>query len=179
MSLSLLSRMSVVCLICVVSADSAPVRTNLAAQTSKADQNAPAQPVAQASALTVTGFVLRNDNKTRVPGVKVRMRSITTGAVVGTTVSDRHGAYSFQAPAPGRYVIEAVSDDGTVQAVSDHFMLAETAARNVILPGPLGVGAILTSSLVAVLAAGTASGLIPVIPPGSGPGSSPVTSPER
>jgi hypothetical protein len=152
---------------------------NLAAQAGNPDQNA-LQPVVEASALTVTGFVLKNDHKTRVPGVKVRMRSITTGAVVGTTVSNSSGAFSFQAPAPGLYVIEAVKDDGRVHAITTQFMLTDALVRmNVVLPGALGLGAILTSSLVAVLAAGTASGLIPVIPPGSGPGGPIVTSPER
>src|SRR5215472_8479004 len=177
--MSLSYRICVACLIGLVGADNAPIQLNLAAQAHNTDQNAPVQPVAQASALTVTGFVLRNDRKTRVPDVKVQMRSITTGAVVGTTVSDRNGAYSFQAPAPGLYIIEAVKDDGTVQAVSAKFTLTDIVVRkDVILPGLLGVGAIITSSLLAVLAAGTASGAIPIIPPGRGPstGQHPVTS---
>jgi len=158
------------------------MRVNAAAQARNKGQGAPVQRVAQASELTVTGFVLRNDRKTRVPDVKVRMRNVTTGAVVGTTVSDRNGAFSFQAPEPGPYVIEAVKDDGNVQAVSAQFMLTDTmVSKDVILPGPLGVAAIFASSLFVVLAAGTASGVIPVIPPGRGPrpGQNQVTSPER
>jgi hypothetical protein len=178
MSSSLSSRICVTCLICVVGADGAPVRVNLAAQAAATQQKAPAQPVVPASALTVTGFVLRNDRKTHVPDVKERIRNITTGAVVGTSVSDRNGAFSFQAPEPGLYVIEAVRDDGSIEAISAKFMMTDTTVRrDVILPGPLGLGAIITSDLVAVLAAGTASGLIPVIPPGGGPGQ--VASPER
>ncbi|HEX6463920.1 MAG TPA: SdrD B-like domain-containing protein [Vicinamibacterales bacterium] len=122
----------------------------------------------------MSGFVLKNDEKTRVADVTVRLRNVATGAVVGTTTSDGNGAFLFEVPEPGLYVVEAVRDDGRVQAVTDPFQLTHTMAlQNVILPGPRGLAALFRSSALAVLAAGAGAGIVALLPPGQ------VTSPER
>jgi hypothetical protein len=148
-------------------ANGALLRADLAAQS-------PSQTVVKSSGLTVSGFVLQSDKKTRVPNHRVQLRDVTTGAVVEATVSDKDGAFLFVAPGPGEYVIEAVDDNGKVRAITNPFPVADTTVKmDVILPHNR-VGLILwTSALVGVLAAGAATGVLPFLP---GPN---VTSPER
>lgn len=92
------------------------------------------QRVARASLLTISGTVLREDEKTPVAGVRLQLRNIDKGTIVGQTVSDQNGAFALDVLEPGLYVVEVVDDEG-VKAVGQPVRVAHsTLTSNVILP---------------------------------------------
>jgi len=89
--------------------------------------------IAAAAGTSITGTVLR-DGKS-VSDVRLQLRSVDTTSVVGRTVSDQNGAFSFTVPQPGLYVVEAVKDDGRVIAVGGPLNVGTTAiTTTVVLP---------------------------------------------
>jgi hypothetical protein len=108
------------------------------------------QDVNVVSQLGLSGQVLRKDHP--VADVRLRLRNLDTGAILDHTTSDKNGHYSFPIPAPGRYVVEAIRDDGAVIAVGDATILTTAAVLgNVILPA--------SNALLAFVIVGAASGL--------------------
>ncbi len=82
---------------------------NVAAQV--ANPGVPSQQTVQATGLTISGTLLKSDRKTPIADGCVRLRKIDTSAIVGRTVSDRTGAYSFLVSEPGMYLVEVVDCD--------------------------------------------------------------------
>ena len=92
-------------------------------------------PAASASAVGISGTVLRDDGRTPVANMRLRLRNLDTSAIVGQTVSDGNGVFSFPVSEPGLYVVEAVDDDSGVRAVSQPVKLGTSPiTTNVILP---------------------------------------------
>ena len=55
--------------------------------------------------------MLRKDGTTAAD-VRLRLRNVDKGTVVGQTVSDKNGAFSFPVTDPGLYVVEAIDGAG-------------------------------------------------------------------
>ena len=70
-------------------------------------------------ALGISGTVLGFDRISQVPNQRVQLRSVDKGTIVGKTVTDGSGAFSFAVTEPGLYVVEAVSNDGGIVAVGN------------------------------------------------------------
>lgn len=101
---------------------------------------APWRPVG--GALTrVVGAVV-DSRQVVVARVKVRLRNLTTGEVIGETESDENGAYAFPEMEPGTYVVEMMIDNRYVVAVSNVGSVAryETLQTVVQLPGRWEIG---------------------------------------
>jgi hypothetical protein len=130
---------------------------------------------AQAQPISIYGTVFQSDGKTPVPNMHLQLRNIDTGIIIGQTLSDSSGAYSFGTPAPGRYVVEAV-DGNRVLASSQPIVPSNSqVATNVILPRN-NAAAGFTGAAFAVLAAAAAAG-VTAWAISRGPGL--VVSPER
>ena len=124
------SRIAVVavCVICVLGVEP-PVRA-----ASLVARQGPQQPGIQ---LILSGLVLREDSRTRVPNQRLRLRNMDTGEIAGEAVSGKDGAFSFPVGKPGNYVIEALASGGGVIAVSNPISSAVSPfTRDVILRTP-------------------------------------------
>jgi hypothetical protein len=120
--------------------------------------------------LTISGVVLENDAKTAVPNMRLQLRNIDTGTIVGQTVSGPDGAYSFDVAQPGVYAVEAVDDRG-VRAISKPTPASTSrAVVNVILPSTRS--AIVPIAVYSILAAAAAAGALALAGAGA-------VSPER
>ena len=70
----------------------------------------------------------------QVPNQRVQLRSIDKGTIVGKTVTDGNGAFSFAVTEPGLYVVEAISNDGGIAAVGNPVtLLSLPIVTNVVL----------------------------------------------
>ncbi len=147
-----------------------PGARDLALAAPAARRVAGAQQLPAAAGLTISGTVFKSDRATPVADVRLRLRNLDTGTIIGNAVSDKQGAFSFAVPGPGRYVVEAVGKTGGVVAVSDPVSLAGSAvSTNVILPSDKSAA---TALLLVAIAGG--AGLVGWIV-----GSEGTTSPER
>ena len=85
-------------------------------------------------ALGISGTVLRFDRISQVPNQRVQLRSVDKGTIVGKTVTDGSGAFSFAVTEPGLYVVEALSNDGGIAAVGNPVtLLSLPIVTNVVL----------------------------------------------
>lgn len=84
--------------------------------------------------------VATNANKVVLSGVKVQLRNVESGQLVGTTQSATNGAFSFTGLNPGNFVIEIVNEAGQVIGVSSSMAVA--------------AGGVITGVTVAASAAG-------------------------
>lgn len=93
-----------------------------------------------------------------VAKVKVRLRNLTTGEIIGETESDENGEYSFPEMEPGTYVVEMMIDNRYVVAVSNVGSVSrfETLQTVIQLPGRWEIG---TQTLVAEQSAASFVGL--------------------
>ena len=74
------------------------------------------------------------DRISQVPNQPVQLRSIDKGTLVGKTVTDGNGAFSFAVTEPGLYVVEALSTDGGIAAVGNPVtLLSLPIVTNVVL----------------------------------------------
>ena len=121
----------------------------------------------------IAGTVLESDG-TPAADVRLQLRNMDTGAIVGKTVSDMNGAFSFAVDAPGLYVVEAVDDEGNVLAVSNVLNPGSAApGGTLVLPASTRTAAFFSSAaplLAAAAGAGVAALTI---------GGRTVASPER
>jgi len=141
----------VVCVICALGLEP-PVRA-----ASPLARQGPQQPGPQ---LSLSGLVLREDSRTRVPNQRVRLRNVDTGELVGEAVSGKDGAFSFPVGKPGTYVIEALAGNGSVIAVSNPISSAVSPfVRDVILRTPKPVPFLFTGKGAAVIAAAAGAGI--------------------
>ena len=69
--------------------------------------------------------------------VKVQLRDLDSGALIGETETNANGEYAFEVLNPGNFVVEMVSVDGYVIALSNAGALAryETLQTVIQLPG--------------------------------------------
>ena len=81
-------------------------------------------------ALGISGTVLGFDRISQVPNQRVQLRSVDKGTIVGKTVTDGSGAFSFAVTEPGVYVVEAVSNDGGIVAVGNPVTLLKCTDRH-------------------------------------------------
>jgi hypothetical protein len=118
------------------------------------------QTITPTSGLVISGTVVREDRTTTVAGVRLRLRNVDKGTIVGQAISDQNGAFSFAVTAPGLYVVEAVKDNGGVRAVSDPVPVTNSPLTTlVILPELEGAAAFFTSAAFLAMATATAAGI--------------------
>jgi hypothetical protein len=81
----------------------------------------------------VTG-VARGRQMQSLSSVKVQIRTVGTGQIVGTTTTSEGGAFSFAGLPPGDYVSEVIDAAGKVQGVSSPFAVSPggTATTSVV-----------------------------------------------
>jgi carboxypeptidase family protein len=107
---------------------------------------------------TVRGVAWNSDNSP-IPDAKVRLRDLNTGRITSTGQTTVNGQFSFGDVAPGRYVVELVSEDGKVLAVSQSVVVepGQTVATVVRLTSkkPWFVGMFSNTAAVAIAAAST------------------------
>ncbi len=105
--------------------------------------------------------------------MRLRLRNLDTGTIVGNTVSDSQGRFSFAVSEPGRYMVEAAGKTGGVVAVSDPVTLAGSpVSTKVILPEDKQPATATTAAILLAIAGGL--GLVGWIVGKDG-----TTSPER
>jgi len=133
------------------------------------------QPIPPAVPLVISGTVLRADRTTAAANVRLQLRTLDKGTVVGATTSDANGAFSFPVPEPGRYLVEAINGRGVLAVSAPVTMTNTPLVANVILPEDRGPAAFLTSAVVLVVAAAAGAGILGLAAAaGGGP-----TSPEQ
>ena len=147
----------------------------MSALTANAQVSTP-QTIGASSGPVISGTVLRRGSRATVADVPLRLRNLDSGAIVGQTTSDKNGNYSFPLPAPGRYLVEAVTDDGRVLAVGNELNLAGAAVvADVILPS----GALLALLVLGIAgSAGVAAWTVASLTGSANTGPT-VVSPER
>jgi carboxypeptidase family protein len=69
---------------------------------------------------TVTGVAWRADNAP-IPQAHVRLRNVSNGRAIDSTVADDNGRFVFRDVPPSPYVVELTSDGGHVLAVGQLF----------------------------------------------------------
>lgn len=80
-----------------------------------------AAPTAMTSGLgVVIGTAWRGDTQP-YPQPRIRLRNVATGRTVARTIGDAQGRFQFERVEPNAYVVELVSGDDKVLAVSDLF----------------------------------------------------------
>jgi hypothetical protein len=80
-----------------------------------------AVPTAMTSGLgVVIGTAWRGDTQP-YPQPRIRLRNVATGRTVARTIGDAQGRFQFERVEPNAYVVELVSGDEKVLAVSDLF----------------------------------------------------------
>lgn len=139
-----------------IAALSLPLRIELLAASHAQNPTAP-------SRIDISGKVLRVDQSSGVAGVTLQLRNLDTGEIAGRTVSDQNGAYSFEIPKPGRYLVEAVDDHG-VRAASN--LLTFSGSRltaDVIWPAAENAAGFWTGSALLVLSVAAAAGIGAII----------------
>ena len=96
----------------------------------------PWRPAGSGGNTMITGSVI-DIGRVPVAYEKVQLRSLTTGTVQQEGESNGFGEYEFAIDDPGTYVVEMVTVDGSVAALSNAASLArfETARTLVQLPG--------------------------------------------
>jgi hypothetical protein len=159
----------------VVMACTTHLQPGLRAVASAGGQAPGAQQPTIAAGLRISGTVLREIDRSTVADVNLRLRNVNTGTIVGRTVSDRNGAFSFVVPEPGLYVVEALDKGLNLQAVSS--AVNSTTApltTDVILPQEKTTVFSSSAILILTAAAGVGTGLW-IIASGGGN----VSSPER
>ena len=121
----------------------------------------------QQAVFNISGTVLRQDGKTGAD-VRLRLRNVDKGTVVGQTVSDKNGAFSFPVTDPGLYVVEAVDGGGSVLSVSSPIQPTATPLTvNMILPATRTAAGFFSSTAFLLLAAAAGAGVVVrVINPG-------------
>jgi len=85
----------------------------------------------QRSALAVSGTVVESNRMTPVANMLVRLRNLGNGMIAGMAVSGANGAFSFDLPAPGLYMVEALKGGG-VAAVGDPVTVAGSAVTTTV-----------------------------------------------
>lgn len=96
----------------------------------------PWRPVTVTGQTQVVGTVI-DIRQMPVANAKVRLRNLNTGQIEQETETNDKGEYVFQLADPGTYVVEMVTIDGTIIALSNAGSLAryETLQTVVQLPG--------------------------------------------
>lgn len=112
--------------------------------------------------------------------ITVRLRNLENGQLVGNTTANATGQFSFSGLAPGNYVVEMVSLDGTIIGTSVNIPLtsavmaatnvavgvsaaALAAAGGVVAGAATTAGAGLSATLIAVSAVGATLGTTAIV----------------
>jgi hypothetical protein len=72
-----------------------------------------------AAGLTVISGGAFHGNNTPISAAKLRLRNVETGAVAGATVANDSGQFVFADMNPALYIIELISRDAKILAISD------------------------------------------------------------
>jgi hypothetical protein len=115
------------------------------------------QPVSATAGSTLSGTVLRNNQS--VPDVRLRLRNIDKNSIVGRTVTDPNGRFSFLVPESALYLVEAVDRYDRVLAVGTLVNTGPAApavsiAINVILPTEVAFASAAALLILAAAGAG-------------------------
>jgi hypothetical protein len=89
----------------------------------------------------IDGTAKDSDGKA-LAAVKVQLRNVDTGALVGSTQSSATGAFSFTGVNPGNYIIEIVDAAGKVIGASSSVAVAAGAAITGVTVAASAAGAI-------------------------------------
>jgi len=117
------------------------------------------QPIANGSPLDLSGIVLRDDGTTPIANVRLRLREIDTGTIVGLTTSDATGAFAFGVPQSGLYVVEALDETG-VQGVSEQITFDRSPVRTrVVLRRRRGAAAFFGGTAFQVISTAGGAGI--------------------
>lgn len=170
-------RLGKIVALALVVAAAAPAQPVLRADTTAARAAAQTQGnqlITATAGMQITGTVSRAGKN--ISNVRLRLRNIDTGEIGGQTTSDKNGAYSFTAPAAGRYVIEALDDKARVIAIGT-LTTGPAAApagivTQVILPATAAFA--FFSTATALLLIGAGAGIVVLVTEGR-----PAVSPER
>jgi hypothetical protein len=122
------------------------------------------QPVVPAQAIQATGLsisgTLRSDHKAPIANACLRLRRLDPDTIVGRSMSDRNGAFSFAVPAPGMYLVEVVNcDDDSVRAVSDALVVGTSPLVVAIVAPATLAASVFSSTAFLVLSAAAAAGI--------------------
>jgi hypothetical protein len=66
---------------------------------------------------SIVGAAWKSDNKP-IPNAKLRLRNVVNGKIEATTVGSEGGRFGFLNIESGSYIVELISDDGKIIAVS-------------------------------------------------------------
>jgi hypothetical protein len=80
----------------------------------------PERPVVPATTGLVIGTAWKGDTQP-YSQPRIRLRNVATGRTVARTIGDAQGRFQFEGVEPNAYVVELVSGDDKVLAVSDLF----------------------------------------------------------
>jgi hypothetical protein len=72
---------------------------------------------AQPGTASISGTAT-NDKGQPLPKVTIRLRNVDTNVIVGTTISDDQGKFTFASVPPANYVVEIVDDKGNAVAAT-------------------------------------------------------------
>lgn len=72
------------------------------------------------AAAAIVGVAL-NANNRPIPNAKVRLRNLMTGKIAAESVANEAGRFEFHAVKSGSYIVELMSGDGRVIAISHRF----------------------------------------------------------
>lgn len=130
--------------------------------------DAPAVRASGPASTFVRGVAWNSDNSP-LPAAKVRLRNLHTGRVDGSAVTTEIGQFTFSDMVSGAYVIELVSDSGSVMAVGQGFRVetGETVATFVRLPARQSwLAGAFSNAAAAVIAAASSAGVTAIGSPG-------------
>lgn len=119
-----------------------------------------------ARSMSVLGAAWHSDN-TPIPFARVRLRNLVTGQIQSAVTADEDGQFAFEQIERGGYLVELVSEDGRILAVSHTFSVApgETVATFIRLGTKVPwFNGFFRNAALAVAASAAATGLTAVAP---------------
>jgi hypothetical protein len=120
---------------------------------------------AQQKAGTIEG-IAKNACQSRQKDAKVQLRNVDTGALAGSTITDKDGKFTFTGILPANYVAEIVNKSGKVDGVSKSVAVAAGAIVKDVTIGssePCPAPFLLTTAgllLLGAIAAGAVVGVV-------------------
>jgi hypothetical protein len=114
----------------------------------------------------VSGAAFHADN-TPIPRAKLRLRSIESGAIAGATDANGAGQFVFKDMVPGIYIVELVSTNARILAISNALAIARGESLTTFVretSRPASLRDLFANSSVAISSAAAAMGVTAVSP---------------
>jgi hypothetical protein len=115
---------------------------------------------------SIMGTAWKADN-TPIPQAKVRLRNVASGKTVAAAIANDAGQFTFGDIEPGPYIVELISDNGRILAVSHTLAVGqgETIATFVRLGSKVPwFGGFFVNAAASVTAAAASTGVTAVAP---------------